>query len=219
MEQTLHEDPAGVYGQMDFATRDRYRHAVENLAKHAAPCRKATSLATQSCSRIQGRPKQGQDSRTAHVGFYLVENGQTQLEQAVGMRLSAFETVRRWSGSGAVPVYLGSILFLTAMFTGGFLAARPRAGLEPMAPCAAGDHFVVSRQSIGGHAGELARHGVGDTALLSREWTFPMAFPRHYERWWWFRRSSNMRGASTTCLKPSKSDSSLIGTSTCISVS
>src|SRR6185312_14495661 len=29
VEQTLHEDPADVYGQMDFSTRDRYRHAVE----------------------------------------------------------------------------------------------------------------------------------------------------------------------------------------------
>ncbi len=33
VEQTLHQDPAGVYGHMDFATRDRYRHAVEKIAK------------------------------------------------------------------------------------------------------------------------------------------------------------------------------------------
>ena len=34
VEQKLREDPGGVYGGMDFATRDRYRHAVEQLAKH-----------------------------------------------------------------------------------------------------------------------------------------------------------------------------------------
>ena len=33
VEQTLREDPGGVYGRMDFATRDRYRHVVEKVAK------------------------------------------------------------------------------------------------------------------------------------------------------------------------------------------
>jgi cyclic beta-1,2-glucan synthetase len=33
VEQTLREDPSGVYGKMDFATRDRYRHVVEKAAK------------------------------------------------------------------------------------------------------------------------------------------------------------------------------------------
>ena len=33
VEQTLREDPGGVYGKMDFATRDRYRHVVEKAAK------------------------------------------------------------------------------------------------------------------------------------------------------------------------------------------
>ena len=33
VEQVLREDPAGVYGKMDFATRDHYRHVVEKIAK------------------------------------------------------------------------------------------------------------------------------------------------------------------------------------------
>src|SRR3981189_593106 len=35
VEQTLREDPGGVSGRMDFATRDRYRHVVENIAKRS----------------------------------------------------------------------------------------------------------------------------------------------------------------------------------------
>ena len=35
VEQMLREDPGGVYGSMDFATRDRYRHVVEQLAKRS----------------------------------------------------------------------------------------------------------------------------------------------------------------------------------------
>ncbi len=33
VEDTLGEDPAGVYETMDFATRDQYRHVVEKIAK------------------------------------------------------------------------------------------------------------------------------------------------------------------------------------------
>jgi cyclic beta-1,2-glucan synthetase len=37
VEQTLRGDPSGVYAQMDFGTRDRYRHVVEFIAKNS-PC-------------------------------------------------------------------------------------------------------------------------------------------------------------------------------------
>ena len=33
VEQVLQRDPVAVYGRMDFASRDRYRHAVESLAE------------------------------------------------------------------------------------------------------------------------------------------------------------------------------------------
>ena len=36
MEQVLRQDPAGVYAAMDFATRDRYRHAVEAIARRSS---------------------------------------------------------------------------------------------------------------------------------------------------------------------------------------
>jgi len=35
VEQTLLEDADGTYGQMDFLTRDRYRHVVEKIAKRS----------------------------------------------------------------------------------------------------------------------------------------------------------------------------------------
>ena len=33
VDQVLREDPGGAYGRMDFATRDRYRHVIEKIAK------------------------------------------------------------------------------------------------------------------------------------------------------------------------------------------
>ena len=64
VERTLCEDPAGIYGKMDFATRDQYRHIVENIAKSSSivrtrggtrcgpPCRERTR------KRKQRRPSE-----------------------------------------------------------------------------------------------------------------------------------------------------------------
>ena len=58
VEQTLREDPGGVYGRMDFATRDRYRHVVEEIAKgsrlsEGEVARKAIQLAHEARRRGQ----------------------------------------------------------------------------------------------------------------------------------------------------------------------
>ncbi|MEP6887182.1 MAG: glucoamylase family protein [Nitrospirales bacterium] len=121
VEQTLHEDPGGVYGRMDFATRDRYRHAVEKVAKSSRLPEGEVARRAIHLSRKRAT-EHGDDDRAAHVGFYLVDKGQPELEHAVGVRLSFSETVRNRCGQGSVLDYLGAIILMTAMFTGGFLA-------------------------------------------------------------------------------------------------
>ena len=86
--------PAGVYGKMDFATRDRYRHVVEKMAKRSRlsegeVARQAIHLAQRGCGR------KGGDDRAAHVGFYLIDKGLPQLERAAEVRLSTSETLQR----------------------------------------------------------------------------------------------------------------------------
>jgi cyclic beta-1,2-glucan synthetase len=121
VEQTLHEDPGGVYGHMDFATRDRYRHAVEKMAKSSRLSEGEVAHHAIHLARKRAT-EYGDDDRAAHVGFYLIDNGQPELEHTVGVRRSLSETVRSRSGRRSVPVYLGAIILMTAMFTGGFLA-------------------------------------------------------------------------------------------------
>jgi cyclic beta-1,2-glucan synthetase len=72
VEQVLREDPAGVYGKMDFATRDRCRHAVEKIAKgsrlsEGEVARKAIQSTCESAA------VKGSDDRAAHVGFHLID--------------------------------------------------------------------------------------------------------------------------------------------------
>jgi cyclic beta-1,2-glucan synthetase len=126
VEQVLREDPGGAYGRMDFTTRDRYRHAVEKIAKRsrlheADVARKAILLAGECAAR------NGPDDRAAHVGFHLVDKGLPGLERAAGAHLPLLTALRRTAGRFSLFLYLGSITLLTVAFTGP-LVAKARAG-------------------------------------------------------------------------------------------
>ncbi len=120
VEQTLRGEPADVYGDMDFATRDRYRHVVETLARQSAlseieVARKAVELAQESAQQ------ESPEDRTAHVGFYLIDKGLPRLESAVGARW-------RWKGFPERSIrrfpftlYVGGISLFTLLTTFGFV--------------------------------------------------------------------------------------------------
>ncbi len=125
VEHKLREDPGGLYGRMDFATRDRYRHVVEEIAKgsqlsESEVARKAVQLAHEGTAGAAGRS--GDDDRAAHVGFYLVDKGRPRLERAARMRLSPAEAFRRMGRRIPLLLYLGTIAAITAALTAALLA-------------------------------------------------------------------------------------------------
>ncbi|OQW65793.1 MAG: cyclic beta 1-2 glucan synthetase [Nitrospira sp. ST-bin5] len=120
VEQTLREDPAAAYGAMDFATRDRYRHAVEHMAKSSRLSE--SDIARQAIRLAQQRATEsGRDRRETHVGFYLIGRGTPQLERMVGVRLSRAEMLQRAIGRCPSLLYVGTIGLLSLLFTAGLL--------------------------------------------------------------------------------------------------
>ena len=108
VERILRTDPAGVYAQMDFVTRDRYRHCVEAMARQSGVtedtvARAAIQLATE-----------GKTPRTSHVGFYLNDKGRSQLESFVRVRWSLRRSLTRAVRRHPVFCYLGALLLITA---------------------------------------------------------------------------------------------------------
>ncbi len=120
-EQKLREDPGAIYGMMDFATRDRYRHAVEKIAKQS---RLSEGEVAERAIRLahEGATRKGGDDRTAHVGFYLIDKGLRELERTAEARLSASEALTRAAGRFPLLLYLGAIALITLILTGGLLA-------------------------------------------------------------------------------------------------
>ena len=126
VEQTLTEDPGDVYTKMDFATRDRYRHVVEKIAKSSPHSESEVARQAIQLAR-EGATRQGSDHRSAHVGFYLIAEGVTRLERTAQVRLSPAEALRKVGSRFALQLYIGTILLMTAVFAG-FLAAKAYAG-------------------------------------------------------------------------------------------
>ncbi len=131
VEQTLREDPLGTYGKMDFSTRDRYRHVVEKIAKsgrlsEGEVAANAVRIARESAAR--NNDTQGGDDRSAHVGYYLIDKGLAQLEHLSGVRLSVTESLRKAGRRFPLFFYLGTIILMTAIFTGSLLAKTHAGG-------------------------------------------------------------------------------------------
>ena len=113
VEQVLHRDPAGVYSQMDFRSRDRYRHAVEELAVPTGEGQ--LLLALKSIERARQVHVRTPDARASHVGFHLIGGGRKQFERSVAWHPTITQRVRRLFFAWATPGYLGSIAGGTAL--------------------------------------------------------------------------------------------------------
>ncbi|MHC1765711.1 MAG: glucoamylase family protein [Verrucomicrobiia bacterium] len=120
VEHALRTDPATVYEGMDFATRDRYRHSVEAIARHSRLSERDVAHRAIELAEASAREK-GRNDRTAHVGYYLIDKGQAALESATAVRWPWSTVLDRAFRHFPMPVYAGGILLLTALGTSGLL--------------------------------------------------------------------------------------------------
>lgn len=129
VEQILIEDPARVYGRMDFTSRDSYRHAVEKIAKKS---RHTESEVARFAVRLANRAsydKSG-DQRRAHVGYYLIDKGLYRLEHMARVRFSPRDILRKASQRFPLLIYAGSIILLTLILSGILVSVAFFGGLQ-----------------------------------------------------------------------------------------
>jgi len=135
VEKNLREDPDGVYGRMDFASRDRYRHWIEKIAKRSPlteneVARKAIQLAQQGKIASLAATNGGADPRAAHVGYYLVDQGLPQLEHAAAAHLPLSQSLCRLAKRFPLWVYLGTIGLLMGLLLARLLQEASADGLS-----------------------------------------------------------------------------------------
>ncbi|HEX5042981.1 MAG TPA: glucoamylase family protein [Candidatus Polarisedimenticolaceae bacterium] len=128
VEQELRLDPG--YRAMDFATRDRYRHAVEDLARGTALTE--LEVAAHALRRAHAAAVAvGGDSHEADPGYSLISDGRYALERELGFRVSLRTRLLRAYLGAATPGYVGTILLLTLALLVAPLAYEHLAGVAP----------------------------------------------------------------------------------------
>jgi cyclic beta-1,2-glucan synthetase len=128
VERVLRKDPVGAYAAMDFASRDRYRHTLEELSKRSSAgeielaelivARCAAALASDAGDEVRG-----------HVGYWLISSGRYEIEREVGYRVRARERVFRGSMRFRSTFYWGLMTLATAGFELGLLAYASSQGV------------------------------------------------------------------------------------------
>src|SRR5262245_13914623 len=114
VEQVLQRDPAGVYGAMDFLSRDRQRQAVEELAAPTGEAQVHVALRAIESAR-QAAEVGPMTDRATHVGFHLVGEGRRELEADLGYRPPLAKRIKRPVMSFPTFFYLGSVAAITAI--------------------------------------------------------------------------------------------------------
>ncbi|HEY5089207.1 MAG TPA: cyclic beta 1-2 glucan synthetase, partial [Polyangia bacterium] len=124
VERTLRTDPAHVYAAMDFSTRDRYRHRIEEIAKRSAleeheVAREAVGLAHEAAAAAEP-DHSGLGQRGSHVGYYLVDRGLCTLELRAKTRPSLGRAFSRFGARWPLFLYLFSCCLVTTGATAAF---------------------------------------------------------------------------------------------------
>ncbi|WP_404477659.1 GH36-type glycosyl hydrolase domain-containing protein [Novosphingobium sp. BL-52-GroH] len=110
VEAILRHDPAAVYHHMDFETRDRYRHAIEQLSDHGG------MPEWDVAERLLAQCRANADVPADHVGYWLVGDGRPAFEDAIDVRPLALELI------GRRLLRYPAALYTVSLFLAGFVS-------------------------------------------------------------------------------------------------
>jgi cyclic beta-1,2-glucan synthetase len=121
------------FALMDFATRDRYRHAIEDLARGSGRSElDVTRAALAWAQRATQGPGAAAGDRLQDPGYYLISKGRAAFEADLGYRVPQRRWLLRAYVAGATPGYLGTIALVTAFLLTLPLHAALASGVDPL---------------------------------------------------------------------------------------
>src|SRR4029453_7187850 len=114
VDETLRD--GSDFAAMNFATRDRYRHAIEDLARGSKLSElEIARRAVERAQRARRDTGQAPDARREDPGYYLISKGRVSFEKETGFRVSWRHRLIRAYVGRATPASLGTIAILTGL--------------------------------------------------------------------------------------------------------
>ena len=160
------------FGELDFSTRDAYRHAIEGLSRgsrHSEVEIAQRVVQHVKRSRIEARANPTEDrTRRTDPGYYLISQGRPEFEAELGYKLKFRRKLLRSYMRTALPGYLGTIAVITALIIALPLLNEKEAGMPTIG-------LIVLGVLAAFPASDLAM------ALINRavtDWLGPRTLPR-----------------------------------------
>ncbi len=119
VEEILQQDESGTYAMMDFATRDSYRHCIENIAKQSKLTEDDIANLAVQLMREHSQ-KISDDQSCSHIGYYLIGNGLSLLKKKAEIRQTIQQKLQRHIKKYAFSVYLFSIIIISISIAAAF---------------------------------------------------------------------------------------------------
>jgi cyclic beta-1,2-glucan synthetase len=148
VDRTLRLDPAAVYRRMDFLSRDRLRRAVEAIARPAGDDQVRVAGLAVAVAR-EAAQRSSVDDRTAHVGYYLVDDGRDDFEVRARGRLKPRRRAIRFLRRHATALYLGIITAVTLTLVVGGVRYADAHGASAAALVMVGLLLLIPMSEVG----------------------------------------------------------------------
>ena len=110
---------ASDFAEMDFPTRDRYRHEIEELARGSGQpeievARHAIAAAKRAAAAQPTGPSERAQSEH-EPGYYLISKGRRTIEKEIGFRVPIKEWIARANAAAGILGYVGAIAIVSVV--------------------------------------------------------------------------------------------------------
>lgn len=103
VEELLRQDPAGVYSEMDYKTKEYYRNKIKNISE------KNKISEIYITKKLLELAQDAQDEKKRHIGYYLIDKGIYTLNEQLGIKTRKIRDKSKY--------YISSIYIVTAVLT------------------------------------------------------------------------------------------------------
>ena len=112
-EKLLMEDPSGIYNNMDFETKDYYRHKVEEIARKTNIDEITLIKTALELSRLHLEER---NLYKNHIGYYLVDDGIEELLRRFGIKKNTNSRIQQTSYIVSIAILVSLLILILTYF-------------------------------------------------------------------------------------------------------
>ncbi len=113
VEDILKKDPAKVYSNMDYKTKEYYRNQIKQISEKTKISELYISKKVVELSIRYVNAKTIEDKKKSHIGYYLISDGKSELLNTLGIK-----SKKKISNMNKAKIYIFLIYFITTILVG-----------------------------------------------------------------------------------------------------